>query len=133
MEVKKLNSELIIELAKVKARKKELEDEYNGAAPQVKDLMTNDQTGLVETSTKKNAKGEDLTLLTFAPSLSPFMLVLTQYKKRDTDWEKQCKDLLKEFLPKTWQKRWKEINAELDDNKVDADRLEVEVNPNYKG
>lgn len=133
MEIKKLNPELIVEFTKIKARKKELENEYNSAAPDIKKLMVNDQNGLVEETKKKNDKGEDLTVLTFAPSLSPFMLVLTQYQKRDTDWEKQCKDLLKEFLGKNWVKRWKEINAELDANKVDADRLEVEANPNYKG
>lgn len=109
----KLSTELIQELVRLRAKKKEFEAQEKELCDSIKEKMR--EEGLEE----------------FAPKDSPFMLQFQKVEKTLFSWEDTAKELLKEVYKKRWGKelalRRKAAGTRPEE------RLLVPPNPKYKG
>lgn len=125
----KLSARVVLIFAKVKKRRKDLSEKEKRMGDRIKMFICDDSS--TEYTRRPDGTNGDVETFVYGPKDSPFAVVLTRFQKKDTtDYKTECLRLYKEVYKTDWKKKWKKFTegAQL----VDAEMLDVDVNPHYR-
>lgn len=125
--LKELSPELAQQFGKLKAKLTELKSEADEVIPRIKKLIQEADTDEVSITKSEGTNGKVKTYI-YGPKSSPYRICLTEFQQTDVKWKEEFKALYeKENGKGSFEKYCTKLDLK------DADKLEVDVNPDYKG
>jgi hypothetical protein len=126
----RLTTKVLVLFAKVKRRRKELQDKEKRIADQIKSVICEHPDTVYKLKEDAGTNG-DIEEFHYGPRECPYEAVLQKFfKKESLDYKAECQRLYEELYKKDAKKKWKEFLASA--GLEETDSLDIDVNPRYK-